>query len=176
MKKYLVILFLLNYCQGQLIAQQEKPLVLDMVHHNPGEPYTVSAFTDPATLPAYGFNGQVINKFTPPHSAITYDTVSPSVFPVGSMERNWADHLAARIHDQIRAVHSQGLKAFYFMDIILFPKTLVEIYKNELCDEAGRIDWDKPKTQKLHRIMIREVFDCFPEVDGFVIRTGENYR
>lgn len=151
-------------------------VVMDMVHHNPGEAFTVSMFNDPSVLRDYGFNGQVINEFKPPHCAITYDEFDRGTFPEGSDEREWVEELADRIDGQIAQVHAQGLKAYYFMDIILFPKSLVEKYKELVCGLDGKIDWDKPLTKELHRVMLRELFNRFPGIDGLVVRTGENYR
>ena len=160
----------------QSYSQSTDKLILDMVHHNPGEAFTESVFNDPVVLSNYGFNGQVINEFKPPHCAVTYDEISKDIFPAGSEERKWADALAERINEQIEKIHAQGLKAYYFMDIILFPKRLVDVYKEELCSADGKIDWDKPRTKEFHRIMIKELFERFPYIDGLVVRTGENYR
>lgn len=67
------------------------------------------------------------------------------------------------------------MKAYYATDIIILPKKLVELYKDEICDEKGRISFEKPKTWEIHRIMLNELFDRFPDMDGLVIRTGETY-
>lgn len=175
MKK--LIVFLLTVLPAlQSYSQNESKLILDMVHHNPGESFTESVFNNPVALKEYGFNGQVINEFMPPHCAITYDEISNDIFPQGSEERKWADVLAGRINKQIKEVHAQGLKAYYFMDIILFPKRVVEMYKDELCSADGKIDWDRPRTKEFHQLMIKELFDRFPDMDGLVVRTGENYR
>lgn len=174
MRKLLSFMFLLYL--GFLTTSAQVPVIMDMVHHNPGEAFTSTQFTNPDVLAAYGYNAQVINEFTPPHCALTFDAVSKDIFPENSPERQWVLALRQRIQEQIRYTHAHGLKAYYFMDIILLPKNLVEMYKDELLGDDGKIDWDRPMTKNLHRIMLDELFEVFPDLDGFVVRTGENYR
>lgn len=150
-------------------------VIMDMVHHNPGEPLTKSTFNKPSKLREYGFNAQVINEFQSVHAAITYDSLDSDIFPQNSKERLWIDALAGRITDKIDEIHDAGLEAYYFMDIIVLPKRLVKIYRKEICDSHGKIDFTRPKTQEIHRLMIREVFQRFPKLDGLVIRVGETY-
>ena len=171
------ILFILWWsvcaCWGGLHAQL--PVLMDMVHHNPGEPFTESKFNDPATLARYGYSAQVVNEFQSVHTAITYDGLDERICPPGSEERLWADSVGGRIKRRIEAIHKAGLEAYYFTDIIVFPKRLVEIYRDEICDADGNIDFMRPKTQEIHRVMLREVFERFPTLDGLVIRVGETY-
>lgn len=172
-KKIFLILVLTNILYGNSLAQV--PIIMDMVHHNPGEFFTETRFNTPENLVQYGFNAQVINEFQSVHTAITYDHLNHLICPIGSKERLWADSIATRIENKIEAIHRAGLEAYYFIDIIVLPKRLVEIYKNEICDKTGRIDFTRPKTQEIHRIMLREVFERFPKLDGLVIRVGETY-
>lgn len=175
MKHYLLIL-VLSILSSCAIKESKAPLlVLDMVHHNPGESFTNSKFNNPEILKDYGFNGQVINEFQSVHCAITYDSLSKEIFPLGSAERLWIDSLAVRIDNKIASIHKSGLKAYYFMDIVVLPKKLVEMYRDEICDSTGWIDITRPKTQEIHRVMLREVFQRFPRLDGLVIRVGETY-
>ena len=174
MRKHLFpVLLLANTLWSCLFAQT--PIVMDMVHHNPGEPFTNTWFNEPGNLVQYGFNAQVVNEFQSVHTAITYSSLDPRICPAGSKERLWIDSVATRIENKIEAIHKAGLEAYYFTDIIVLPKRLVEIYKNEICDATGRIDFTRPKTQEIHRIMLQEIFKRFPKLDGLVIRVGETY-
>lgn len=148
---------------------------MDMVHHNPGESFTQTQFNDPALLAEYGYSAQVINEFQSVHTAITYHALHPDIFPDGSTERLWVDSLANRITKKIEDIHRQGLEAYYFTDIIVLPKRLVELYKDEICSPDGKIDFTRKKTQDIHCLMIREVFERFPGLDGLVVRVGETY-
>lgn len=174
MKKILFFLYWISCILGNHLFAQ-LPIVMDMVHHNPGETFTKSKFNDPKTLAQYGYNAQVVNEFQSVHTAITYDQLNKEIFPIGSEERLWADSIAKRIKDKISIIHKSGLEAYYFTDIIVLPKRLVEIYRDKICDKNGRIDFTRPMTQKIHQIMLKEIFERFPDLDGLVIRVGETY-
>ena len=149
--------------------------LMDMVSHNPGEPLTESVYNDPAVLAGYGHNAQVVNEYRAPHTAVTFDSFDERIFPAGSAAREWVRNNANDIEARIRRIHAAGLKALYFTDIIVLPKRLVELYGAEVTDDQGRISLDRPLTRQLHRIMLAEVFDRFPELDGLVVRHGETY-
>jgi hypothetical protein len=156
-------------------AQQSPYYILDMVHNNPGEPLTQTAYNDPVFLKQQGYNGQVVNEFTFAHAAITFDSLNPDIFPKGSKERAWVMQAADKVRANIKRAHAAGEKCYYFTDIIVLPKKLVELYHDEICDEKGRISFERPKTIEIHKIMFKELFDTFPDLDGLVIRTGETY-
>ena len=172
--KIITLLILLVSLQTSL-AQNEPYFVLDMVHHNPGEPLTNSIFTDPAFLKTKGYTGQVINDFTFAHAAITFDNLNKDVFPKGSADRQWVEAAAQKVKDNIKRAHAAGIKVYYFTDIIVLPKKLVDLYKDEITDKNGKISFERPKTVEIHRMMLNELFDKFPDLDGLVIRTGETY-
>ncbi len=153
-------------------AADAPPLkILDMVHHNPGEPLTPSAFEDPAFTKAFGFNGKVYFLFDSPTIAIDWESVDPEIFPKGSPGREWVDKKAARIDAQHAACKAAGLKTFAMGDMVLFPKALIEKYGME--KTFG--DPQDPQTQKFLRLAIAQVFDRFPNLDGLVVRIGETY-
>ena len=64
MKKW--ILLSMGICLSlPIIAQQSEKkdyLVMDMVHHNPGDAMTQTAFRNPEKLASFGMNGMVINE------------------------------------------------------------------------------------------------------------------
>lgn len=82
MRKHLFpVLLLANTLWSCLFAQT--PIVMDMVHHNPGEPFTNTWFNEPGNLVQYGFNAQVVNEFQSVHTAITYSSLDREyVLPV----------------------------------------------------------------------------------------------
>lgn len=162
---------------GSLTAQTERKdyLVMDMVHHNPGDAMTQTAFRNPEKLVSFGMDGMVINEFKFPQCAVSFSKFDKRVFPKGSEERAWVEALTKEIRTRIDECHRNGLQAFYFTDIIVLPKKLVELYKDEICDEDGKVSFEKPKTWEIHRMMLKELFERFPGMDGLVIRTGETY-
>lgn len=167
-----ILTILLNlFC----VASAQEFIVMDMVHHNPGEAQTQTAFRKPEKLASYGFNAMVINEFKFPQCAVSFDKFDKRIFPKGSEERKWIENLRKEINAQIDDCHAKGLKCYYFTDIIVLPKRLVELYKNDICDENGTISFEKPMTWKIHQAMMDELFRIFPQMDGLVIRTGETY-
>ena len=107
MRKHLFpVLLLANTLWSCLFAQT--PIVMDMVHHNPGEPFTNTWFNEPGNLVQYGFNAQVVNEFQSVHTAITYSSLDPRICPAGSKERLWIDSVATRIESKIEAIHKAG--------------------------------------------------------------------
>lgn len=179
MKIFLFKCMMPVFCMALLLsikaAGQNKPYILDMVHNNPGEKLTQSSFNDPAFLKQEGYNGMVVNEFSFVHTAITFDGFDKRIFPVGSVEREWVLKTAEDIRAHIRRAHAAGLKAYYFTDIIVLPKKLVELYHDEICDANGKISFERPKTIEIHRFLFNAVFEAFPDLDGLVIRTGETY-
>lgn len=173
--KLFILCFLLVATITAFAQQSPNYYVLDMVHHNPGEALTTSAFNNPKFLKQNGYTGQVMNDFTFAHAAITYDKLDARIFPVGSKERNWVIQAANRVKANIKAAHAAGIKVYYFTDIIVLPKTLVNLYHDEICDANGKISFEKPKTIEIHKLMLQELFATFPDLDGLVIRTGETY-
>lgn len=148
-------------------------LILDMVHHNPGEPPFQSAFLDPAHLADYGFNGQVFKHI---NCVATFAKLGLDLFPQGSPEGAWLDSFTPGIEREIAAAKAQGLKVFYHIDLFVLPKRLVEHFRHEICDaETGRILLDRPRTLEIHRVLFEELAERFPQVDGYIIRVGETY-
>ena len=74
--------------QNASVAQSIKrpEFILDMVHHNPGEPKTESAFRDPHHLFRNGYNGQVTISLL--EAAVTFDSLDPEIFPKDSPSRH----------------------------------------------------------------------------------------
>lgn len=145
----------------------------DMVHHNPGGPPFVTAFTDPAHLARYGFNGQVFKHL---NCIATFAATGLDLFPVGTPERAWLQQRTTAIESDIAAAKAAGLQVFYHLDLVVLPRKLVEHYRAEICDpQTGRISVAREKTLELHRLMFEELAARFPLVDGFVIRVGETY-
>ena len=126
--------------------------ILDMVHHNPGEPPFQTAFFDPQHLADYGYNGQVFKHI---NCIATFAETGLNIFPAGSPDLAWLDGFTPRIEREIAAAKACGLNVFYHVDLFVLPKRLVEIYRDEICDpQTGRIMLDRPRTLELHRIPV----------------------
>ncbi|MDF7799587.1 hypothetical protein P4C99_08925 [Pontiellaceae bacterium B1224] len=155
----------------EIMARGAEPLILDMVHHNPGEAPYDSAYVDPAVIKEMGYNGKVYFLFESPSLAINWESVDPDILPKGSADRQWVDAKAAQIKTMQAECKEAGLSVWAQSDLMLFPKRLIEKYSIE--ETFG--DPQNPQTEKLLRAQINEMFDQFPDLDGLVVRIGETY-
>lgn len=156
-----------------LLAQNitSDPLVLDMVHHNPGEKPYDTQYNDPAFIKDMGYNGKVYFLFESPALAISWESVDADILPKGSDDRKWVDEKAAQIKKMYAASKAQGMDVYAMSDLVLFPKRLIEKYNME--ETFG--DPNNPLTAKFIRAQIKEIFTQFPAMDGLVVRIGETY-
>ena len=157
------------------IAATDVParFIIDMVHNNPGEPLQATAFRDPRKLAGLGYNGQGIQAEA--DSCETFDAIAPDMLAQSSVERTWIEQHAQALELQAKQAHDAGIKAYAWFQFIVLPKAVVARYKADICDGQGRIDLERPMTQKLLRAQVDELFDRCPDVDGLVVRTGEIY-
>ncbi len=147
--------------------------VLDMVYKNPGEPPPQTAFLDPGHLANWGYSGQVL--FSVIEGVATFDAITPGVLAHGSEERMWAEKTASHIQKQIASAKAAHIHCYAWMQLLVFPKAIIQRFKEQICDRQGRIDIARPVTQRLLRMQLSEIFTRFPDLDGLIIRTGEIY-
>ena len=148
-----------------------EPLILDMVHHNPGAARYETKFEDPGYLRDEGYNGKVYFLFDSPTLAVNWASVDPDILPAGSPDRAWVDAKAASIDRMLVQCHAAGLRAYAEADLILFPKRLIQKYGMERTFGNP----SDPQTAKFLRLLVNQVFDRFPSLDGLVVRIGETY-
>ncbi len=171
-KRSLLLFFLFFFAFAlSLLAQNSESLILDMVHHNPGEAPYVSKYNDPAVIKEMGYNGKVYFLFESPALAINWESVDKDILPKGTEDRKWVDEKAAQIKKMHAACKAEDIAIYAMSDLVLFPKRLIEKYNIE--DTFGNPN--DPLTEKLVRAQINEMFDQFPDLDGLVVRIGETY-
>lgn len=171
LRRYLIPLCLLPL----LAAAQDKWTVMDMVHNNPGEAPTQTEFNTPDTLHAYGYNAKVFFLFDAAQFGIDWNMLSPDIMPEGSNEHQWMMSKRRTIEERYAQAHEAGLDVYCMLDMIVLPRRLVQLYADSLLNDKGKIDISKPFTQHCVRLMMRQMFRQFPDLDGLVIRTGETY-
>ena len=167
-------LLLAAILSGPAIVRAQ-PILLDMVHHNCGEPPFESKFLNPDTLVNYGYTGQVFSLFEAAQFGISYEAFDPNIFPEGSDGRRWIEAKSQAISNKYEAAKNAGLSVYCQMDMIVLPKTLKTLYGQDICNGGGRINIHKPKTQDVIRFLLQSIFREFPQLDGIVVRTGETY-
>ena len=175
-----------GYVENELVADREHlvdsshrsqaaalDFVLDMVHHNPGEPLFDSKFCDPRWLGEFGYNGQVLKHF---NALVRFDAIAPGIFPATSEEETWLREFTAAREREMRMAKEAGLMLFGHIDLVILPKRIVEAMGEEIRDpQTGKISFAREATRDLHRAVFDELFGRFPEIDGFVVRVGETY-
>jgi hypothetical protein len=154
-------------------AEVPARFIMDMVQDNPGELPQKTSFRDPRRLADWGYNGQVIEAGA--DSCETFDAIDPALLPKGDSARVWIEQRAKSLEQLAEKAHAAHIKAYAWMQFVVLPKALVARYQDDLCDERGRIDLERPMTQKILRTQIAELFERCPSLDGLVVRTGEIY-
>ena len=152
-------------------AQPARPAyLLDMVHHNPGEPESVSAYTSPATLAGLGYGGRVFMIFESAQLAVDWSDVDPGICPPGSEAAAWVERKRAELLRKYREARAAGLRVYCQCDMVLFPRALVE---RAGLEHFG--DVRDERTRHYLTILLRKMFHEFSDLDGIVVRVGETY-
>lgn len=152
-----------------------RKLILDMVHHNPGEARTVSRYLDADYLREAGYGGKVFFLFDAAQFGLDWRGFDADVFPEGSDGAAWVSSRADSITAGYGQASRAGLDVYCMLDMMVLPRRLVELYADSITDREGKIDISRPFTQKCVRYMLRSMFETFPDLDGLIIRTGETY-
>lgn len=146
--------------------------LIDMVHHNPGDPPFKTMFLDPMMLASLGYGGQTFKHL---NCAVRFDALGYGLFRSGTPEGIWMESLRNRLRSEILRAKKAGLLVFYHIDLFVLPTELIRREKTAILDEANRISFDCERTREIHRILLSEMFHDFPDVDGVIVRTGETY-
>lgn len=144
--------------------------IMDMVHDNPGEARCKTAFRQPEKLLTYNYNTQVFKHF---NTVVKFSAMGEDFFPTEEA-KTWLEEMSALLHEDVRKAKEAGLMAISHIDLFVLPKAMVEKYKEQLCDENGRISIRKEMTRQIHRILFDEMFDTYG-LDGIIVRVGETY-
>ncbi len=147
-------------------------MFLDMVHHNPGEPPFKTRFTDAGELATLGYNGQVFKHL---NACVPLGMGSETEFPGTPEEEAWLTAACAERDKEIANAKNAGIDVLYHTDLFVLPQRVIDLHRDEICDEQGRIDITRPATLELHRKLLAVMFERYPDVAGLAIRVGETY-
>ena len=101
---------------NDIIGNADRTLILDMVHHNPGEPLFKTEYNDSAHIAEIGYNSKAYFLFESPTLAIDWNSVDVDVFPQGSQEREWVEKKAAAIREQHRQCRQCRLLSTFLLE------------------------------------------------------------
>lgn len=177
MVKYSKIMaIVMVFCSTFVYAEQRpEPLdyILNMVHHNPGEPLFITKYVRPDYLAEIGYNGDCPRYYI--QTAITYDEFEDGIVPNDSATRHWIQRYAKNLDHAIRMHKEENLPLYPFTDILVVPKEIMDKYGEQMKDTKGHLSIQRPMTQKIMRAQIAEIFNRFPDLDGLMTRFGETY-
>lgn len=159
---------------GSYEVENER-ILIDLVQNNPGDPvgWQMTKYADPQVLASLNYTAKMSTGENSPVLAVNFSTLS-SFFTENSVELAWMESYAMGIDAFIDRIHSAGLKAFFFVDMIVLPLKIIDHYKDQILDKDGHIVFNDATT-KILTAMFTETLQRFPGIDGFVIRTGETY-
>jgi hypothetical protein len=167
------ILYIFLIFAGSALAQNNAklPLIMDMVHNNPGEPVYVSKYNNPLVVKEMGYNSKCFFLFDSPMLAINWDALDIDIFPKGSEGRAWVERKEKRLDSLYTSCKKNGIDVYAMSDLVLFPKRLVQKFGIEKTYGNPQ----DAQTEKILRFQIHQMFTQFPQMDGIVVRIGETY-
>ena len=173
-KKICICFLLLVFFIGCKVKKESPryPILLNMVHHNPGEPKFETQYTEPAFLIEKGYTGQVPKIEI--QCALTYDRWQDNIIPEKSKERLWINRHAAEIEVLINNAEKAGLPIYPFTDVLVVPQSIIKEFGDEMKLD-GKLSIQKERTQEILKAQIDEIFWRFPQIAGLTIRFGETY-
>ena len=154
---------------------ENERILIDLVQNNPGDPvgWQMTKYADPQVLASLNYTAKMSTGENSPVLAINFSTIG-SFFEENSVELAWMESYALGIDAFIERIHSAGLKAFFFVDMIVLPLKVIDHYKEQILNKDGNIVFNDV-TAKILTAMFTETLQRFPGIDGFVVRTGETY-
>ena len=144
--------------------------IMDMVHDNPGEERFKTEFRKPEKLIEYGYNTQVFKHL---NTIAEFEFYDEDFFPTQE-SRQWMNKMTDIVKKEVFDAKKSGLMVMSHIDLFVLPKLLFDRFKNEICDQNGKISIFKERTKEIHRVMFDEIFEKYP-VDGLIVRVGETY-
>jgi len=156
-------------------AIENEHVLIDMTQNNPGDAvaWEQTKYFDGRVLKENGYTAQSSTGETSGTQAVDFHTTGQDFFPAGSAQRVWLDAYSAGVQQQVESAKASGVKAYFFVDLLVFPTFVIDHYGSEITS-GGKLVWNN-KTASLTQILIDETFAKFPGCDGFIIRTGETY-
>ena len=169
----LSLLMILTFACGEAKDDDSRyPILLNMVHHNPGEPLFTTQYNDVNYLKELGYNGQV-PKFEI-QCAVSYDDYEARLVPYNTPERMWIERKAHDLRIQLDKATKAGMPIYPFTDVLVVPQSVMQKYGEEMSID-GRLSIQSLRTQEILKAQIAEIFKLYPELGGLTIRFGETY-
>ena len=139
-------------------------ILVDMVQNNPGDPvgWQRTKYADPQVLASLNYTAKMSTGENSPVLAVNFSTLG-SFFEENSVELAWMESFAMGIDAFIDRIHSAGLKAFFFVDMIVLPLKIIDHYKNQILNKDGYIVFNDVMA-KILTAMFTETLQWFPGI------------
>lgn len=132
-------------------------------------------YPGPAQALRWGYNAVM----TEPWPALAlYERYDPALYDPARFPgpRAWVESKRRAVKAELQQAKALHLKVIAPGDVILLPAQAQLLYGRELMTGGlSRYCIENPKVQELLTAALDELFATFPEVDGILVRTGENY-
>lgn len=133
-------------------------------------------YPGPSQALRWGYNAVMTEPWP---ALVLYEKVAPTPYDPEKYggDRAWVEERRQRAHTQIAQAKALHLKVLAPGDVLSFPTQMMELHGREVSDGIypQRYCIERPRVQALLAAAIDELFTEFPQLDGIVVRTGENY-
>ena len=135
-----------------------------------------SRFNDPELLKLFNYTAQA-GRYA--ETALTFDALRPAdnpFFPVGSPERAWINGHGDAIRAEQNATAAAGITVMSHIDFPILPRKVLAAYADKIClnGTVQRCEANFTALVTVLDVMMTEMFNTFPLLDGIIVRTGEH--
>lgn len=154
------------------LPQVRTPAIAFRLVSDPLDP----TYPAPEDALAWGFNAVM----TVPWPALAlFDGYDRAIYDPATraQERAWVEERRRAARAQLARAKALHLRVIAPGDVVSLPTHLAQLYGTEVAGDPAepRFCIDRPRVQALLAAALDEVFRDFPEIDGIMVRTGENY-
>ena len=146
---------------GSYEVENER-ILIDLVQNNPGDlvGWQMTKYADPQVLASLNYTAKMSTGENSPVLAVNFSTLG-DFFADNSVELAWMESYAIGIDAFIDRIHSAGIKAFFFVDMIVLPLKVIDHYKDQILNKDGYIIFNDI-TAKVLTAMFMETLQRFP--------------
>lgn len=147
-----------------------KMLKLATILDNPGEPEAETQYRDPRELQRLGYNGVVLFETTALSGVAAVEDIDRGEV------RRWIEHHFEVVEHRIRDAVAAGLGVYLVYDVLSLPKEVVKAHLDEIGCRNRPATLCPASDVAIHRSVdaLRSLLDRLPDVDGIVLRFGDN--
>lgn len=125
----------------------------------------------------WGYNAVMIEPWP---SLALYEQYNPAIYEASTygQQRAWVEEQRRKAREEITRAKALHLKVIAPGDVISFPKQMMNLYGARMSDGAAppRYCIERDAVREALSAGLDEVLREFPEIDGIMVRTGENYE